>query len=242
MPSNLTKQLQFLPAKKFNSGTGDSTVGGLITGLPSNVAASQDNQTLLGDRIVFGAADALAMSDTSIGTLYGGIYQYVQTYSGSTGTPTLHRLAFIYPTDMSVAGSAYPGLDALMVVTPDELSATLAFPGITLGVFINTLTKGNAWWVQIAGKTTCLYCANNASQFYVATNVATFAANQGVYAAGAGNNSSLEGLVTPIVGMTFPTTMAVLDQMLNSYIGIAEDNNGASSTVIVDMIPRLYRL
>jgi hypothetical protein len=42
--------------------------------------------------------------------------------------------------------------------------------------------------------------------------------------------------------MTFPTTMAVLDQMLNSYIGIAEDNNGASATVIVDMIPRLYRL
>jgi hypothetical protein len=148
-------------------------------------------------------------------------------------------LAFWYPTDFSVASSAYPGLDSLYVVTPDELNSSAGFPGIVAGVFINTLTKGNSWWIQIAGKATMLYGANSGLQF---AGTPTYAANQGVYAGGYGNGSSLEGLVTPIVGTTFPTTNAELDQMANSYLGIAESNPGASAAVIVDMVLRLARL
>ena len=239
MPSNFTKQPQFLPRKYFNSGSGDSLVGGGLTSVPSNVYASQESSTKLGDRIVLGSADALSLSDVSgVGTLYGGIYMYVGTPSGSTATPTLRHLAFWYPTDFSVAASAYPGLDSLYVVTPDELSAGPGFPGIVAGVFINTLTKGNYWWIQIAGKTTLLYGTASVTQF---AGTPTYAANQGVYAGGYGYTGGYVGLVTPIVGTTFPTTNAELDQMANSYIGICETAGSASNTVIVDMIPRLAR-
>jgi hypothetical protein len=238
MPSHLTKQLQFLPTWKFNSGSGDSAIGGTLASLPSGIASQYDD-TQLGDRIVLGAADALALSDTAgVGTLYGGIYMYVGTPSGSTVTPTINRLAFLYPTDYSIATSAWPGLDSLHVVTPDELQAGSGFPGIVAGVFINTLTKGNWWWIQIAGKTTCLYGANSGLQF---AGTPTYAVNQGVYAGGYGNTAGA-GLVTPIVGGTFPTTYAILDRIRKSYIGIAETGASASAVVTVDMEWRLPRL
>ena len=144
MPSNWTKQPQQLLAKYFNSGSGDAVEGGLITGVPAGVAASQGSQTRVGDRLVLGAVDALAMSDLTVGTLYNGLYQYVQT-SASTATPTLGHLAF---WDTSVADSLYR-------VTPDETDAM----GVenAAGVYINTLTKGYYWWIQIAGRATAVF-------------------------------------------------------------------------------------
>ncbi len=144
MPSNWTKQLQQLNQVRYmNSGSGDSVVGGLITGVPSGVAANQGIQDVPGDRIILGMADALALSNTTIGTLYGGMYQYVRTKSTSTATPTLARAVF---WDNTVNYNLYQ-------VTPDEVT------GFWAGFNINTLTKGYNWWIQVAGLITMRFLA-----------------------------------------------------------------------------------
>src|SRR5262245_6699656 len=113
MPSNWTKQPQQINQQRyFNSGSGDSIVGGAITSVPSAVGATQGVQDVPGDRLVFGQADAVAMSNTTVGTLYGGLYQYVRTKSTSTATPTLSRLVF---WDNTVNYNLYQ-------VTPDEVA------------------------------------------------------------------------------------------------------------------------
>jgi hypothetical protein len=141
MPSSWSKQAQQLgPVRYFNAGAGMSVIGGEITGVPSNVGANQGGQDRPGDRIIIGEEDALALSDTSIGTLYGGLYQYVTTKSGAVAAATRGKACF---WDTAVANK-------LFQVTPDESGAQ----GVAMfaGVYINTLTAGNSWWIQQAGK------------------------------------------------------------------------------------------
>ncbi|MGH7184485.1 MAG: hypothetical protein ACREJN_21275 [Nitrospiraceae bacterium] len=143
MPSNWTKQLQQISSAgggHLNGGSGDEIIGGLLTGVPSGLIISQALQDIPGDRIIFGAADALAMSNISVGTLYEGLYQYVNTTSTSTAANTRGRLAFWNP---ELEANAYQ-------VTPDE-NAFIA------GVFINTITRGYSWWIQIAGQVTAAF-------------------------------------------------------------------------------------
>lgn len=142
------KQLQQLSAAgagKLNGGTGDAIVGGLITSVPAGLNISQGIQTLPGDRMVVGEEDIAALTNTTVGTLYGGIYTYVRTPSGSTATPTLRRAMF---WDTSVAASQFQA-------TPDE-DADLNV-SLFAGVSVNTLVKGYNWWIQSAGRVTGLF-------------------------------------------------------------------------------------
>src|SRR6185295_14085170 len=100
MPSNFTKQPQFLTAKFFNDGTGDATIGGALTMAPSGIG-TQGDQTIPGDRLIFGPSDALAMSNNSVGNLYGGLYQYVTTVNNSTATALRGHAVFAYQTGSS---------------------------------------------------------------------------------------------------------------------------------------------
>jgi hypothetical protein len=152
------------------------------------------------------------MSDTTVGTLYNGLYQYVQT-AASTATPTLGHLAF---WDTSVADSLYR-------VTPDE-SGTMGVENFA-GVYINTLTKGYHWWILVAGGVNAVFA-----------NPLTGAAAIGnsVYAAavGAGN----PGVLDVLDGGGNPTFTQV-GQMLNRYVGVAQaiPVAGAASKVIVPL-------
>lgn len=217
MPSNFTKQPQQLSAAGagyLNGGTGDAVIGGQLTSVPSTVTASQGIQDTPGDRIILGMADALALSKTSVGTLYGGLYQYVTTYASSTATPTINRAAFWRTAS---ADNSY-------TVTPDESGATGA--NLRAGVFINTLTAGNSWWIQVAGKVKVLFRA--AISGIPSAGCAVYNANQGA-GADVGTFDCLDGGVAP--------TFTQVGQMLNMYAGVAETlpANGTASVIDIPM-------
>lgn len=213
MPSNWTKQPQQLNQVRYlNSGSGDSVVGGLLTGVPSGVAASQGIQDVPGDRIIFGMADALALSNTTVGTLYGGMYQYVRTKSNSTATPTLNRAVF---WDNTVNYNLYQ-------TTPDEVT------GFWAGFNINTLTKGYNWWIQIAGMITMRF---------LASITGTPTVGRGVFLAMAGAGSDV-GSVDQLAGQSTAVTTGGannvgVDTLIANYMGVAValPSNGASSLV-----------
>lgn len=242
MPSNWTKQAQFLDFKFLNSAGGDTVPGGGLAAVPAplNTTAgyTQGMQTVRGDRMVLGALDAFALSNTAIGTLYSGIYMYVGSNSGATFT-AIGRLAFWDTSVFSIATSAPNAADNLYQVTPAELQAGAGITPPIAGVFINTLTSGNFWWVQIGGKATMAFGA--ATGFVFAGTASGYAKNQGVYAGGYGNTTGA-GFVTVITGTTFATTTAQVDQYITQNVGIAETTPAASTSSIVDMALKPFRL
>lgn len=89
-------------------------------------------------------AQALALSKTSVGTLYGGLYQVVQFKSTSTTAPARGGLCF-----WSTRGS--------YIVTPD---ATAATETELAGVYVNAPTKGNYGIIQVGGLASVLFRAS----------------------------------------------------------------------------------
>lgn len=240
MPSNFTKQPQFLDFKFLNSAVGDPVQGGQLTAIPSPLAIPgyiQGMQTIAGDRMVLGALDAFALSNTAIGTLYGGIYMYVNSLAAG-GFTAIGRLAFWDPSAFSIATSAPNSFDNLYRVTAAEAQAGAGITPPIAGVFINTLTAGNLWWIQIAGKATMSFGTAANSQF---VGTSTYLKYGGVYAGGYGTTTG-SGFVTQIEGTTFATTSQILDTTISQHVGIAEVLPSASTLNIVDMDPRLYRL
>jgi hypothetical protein len=148
-----TKQADFLTAAYLND-VNDQTVGGQIQSVPTAVPATQGNQTLPGDRIILDDATAYALSDTTIGTLYGGIYMYVQsTYT--TRAPVVGGIAFMQAADLGNLTPTSP-LTTSYVAYGDTQPTTLV-PSYVLGVWINVLTKSYYGWVQIAGVASVLF-------------------------------------------------------------------------------------
>ena len=141
----LTKQADFLTAKFLND-VNDAAAGGVIVSVPSGAPSPSVSQTIAGDRIVLDDATALALSDTAVGTLLGGVYMYVQTLSTSTASPARGAIAFFQAADL---GSLYR-------VTADALPST-AVPTYCAGIFINAITKGNYGWIQVAGAASVLF-------------------------------------------------------------------------------------
>ena len=148
-----TKQGDFLTAANLND-VNDQTVGGQIQSVPTNVTASQGIQTQPGDRIILDDATASALSDTTIGTLYGGIYMYVQsTYT--TRAPVVGGIAFMVASDLGNLTPTSP-LTTSYVAYGDAQPSTV-LPTYVLGVWINVLTKSYYGWIQIAGIASVLF-------------------------------------------------------------------------------------
>jgi hypothetical protein len=186
-----TKQADQLTARFLND-VNDSVSGGAIVSLPSGVSSPAVSATQPGDRIILDDATALALSDTSVGTLYGGIYEYVQTLSSSTAAPAVGTAAFFRSGDI---GGATP-----YMVTADA-QPTTAVPTYFQGVFINAITKGNFGWIQVAGIASCLF-------------------DSAVTAAAAGNSVSVK--VSAAVASTFDVGVSVASALLYaSMVGVA---------------------
>lgn len=224
MPSNWTKQLQQVNAQSgagnfLNGGAGDAVIGGQLSGVPAGLNIPMGGQNVPGDRIVFGMADALAMSKVSVGTLYGGLYQYVTTFLTSTATPTISRGLFwrILSADDSYT------------VTPDE-SGAMGADGWA-GVSINTLTKGNSWWMQIAGKVKVQFRA---------TLTGTGGAGTAAYFAGAGAGADV-GTFDTFGGTATAVTFSNISQFLDRYAGVLEAAAANGSATVIDMHMRLVR-
>jgi len=211
-----TAQLNLSNGLYLNDGAGDSVIGGLMTGVPSGIAANQGIQSIPGDRLIISEADAAALSDTvSVGTLYGGLYQYVRTKLLSTATPTINRAVF---WDTGVAASQFQ-------VTPDESGSQGV--GLFAGVCINTLTKGNSWWIQVAGCVTVLF-RGTALTGIAADGCAVFLAG-----AGAGVDV-LNGAGNP--------TFTQSANMCRDYVGVAQGAPAFGTASLVNIpLGRMFR-
>jgi hypothetical protein len=186
-----TKQADQLTAKFLNN-VNDTVSGGAVVSLPAGVGAPPVSGTQPGDRIILDDASALALSDASTGTLWGGIYEYVQTLSTATAAPAVGTAAFFRAADV---GGATPYL-----VTSDA-QPTAAIPTYFAGVFINAITKGNFGWIQIAGVANCLF-------------------DSAVTAAAAGNSVSVK--VSAAVASTFDSGLGTASALLYaSMVGVA---------------------
>jgi hypothetical protein len=146
----LTKQATALTAKFLND-VNDSGQGGNQVSVPAGVVQVSSSQNFVGDRMLVDDISALALSDTTVGTLYGGIYEYVQTLAGSTAAPARGTAAFIRAADLPPAFSP-----PLFQVTADA-QPTTALPTLFAGVFINAITKGNYGWIQTQGVASLLF-------------------------------------------------------------------------------------
>lgn len=216
MPSSWLSNIPQLDQVKYlNSGSGDATVYGTVATAPSGLSTSQYNQNDPGMRIILSESDAAALDDAAVGTLYGGIYQYVRTKAASTLTPTRGHAAF---WNTAVAATQYE-------VTPDEDGSQGV--GLFAGVFINTLTKGYSWWIQIAGRVSVQF-----------RTVLTGAGADGcpVFLAGdtAGNFDVLDGGGNP--------TFTQMVNAIRDYVGVAQSApaNNTISTVNLNL-GRCYR-
>jgi hypothetical protein len=78
--------------------------------------------------------------DPTVGTLYGGVYKYVQTVAAAdrTTAPARGLIAFWYNDDN-------------FVVTAD------ATDGNQCGVFLNAITSGDWGWIQVGGDASVLF-------------------------------------------------------------------------------------
>lgn len=152
MPSNqFSKQPQQISSAfggYLNGGHGDSVVGGAISGVPASIGATQGIQDIPGDRLVLGMSDALAMSNTTVGTLYGGVYQYITMLSTSVLSAVIGAACFWVTATGTATSDSY-------TVTADETQAEGA--NYKAGVFINVITKGYSAYIQIAGMVNALF-------------------------------------------------------------------------------------
>ncbi len=223
MPSHWTKGPLYINARRLND-VDDTVLQGAIQTVPggSVTGVNQGIQDLPGDRLVLSTADALALSDTAIGTLFSGMYQYVRTTSTSTAANSRGRLSF-WNTALEAAGTPY-------IVTPDETQAQ----GVAMlnGVFLNTIVKGDLGWTQILGKASIQARA-------VFTGIA--AQGVGAYAAAAGAGADV-GSFDVFNGDAANPTFDQVDKMIVRYLGVTEALPVAASITTVDLAPRWYRL
>lgn len=89
-------------------------------------------------------AQALALSKTSVGTLYAGVYQYIQTLSTMTQAAVLGNACF-----WKTASDYENG-----IVSADG-GATVE--GRFAGVFICVISKGSYGWIQTDGEASCAF-------------------------------------------------------------------------------------
>lgn len=100
-----------------------------------SVSGGQEYVGQLGATMTLNASEALKFSNTTVGTLYGGKYQYVKFLSTQSGT-TLKN------------GPVYWSDPDNFVVTADVPTNGASFAGVA----INVPTKGNYAWILVVGK------------------------------------------------------------------------------------------
>ncbi len=231
MPSNIIKYPWYLSTKFLNSNNsaGDPVVGGNFTTVPANIGGSQGQQDLPGDRIILGAADALALSDNTVGNLYGGIFQYVGTRNNSSSAPTRGHAGF---WDLAASSNAQTASLSYQVNSDEPANITTR---MFAGVFINSPTKGNFWWLQTAGKVNAQF----RTTLTAAGNIGAAA-----YLSGAANNNNAVDVGSfdvlqasnigagPIAAANF---VATVEDLIQKYAGVCEVAASNNNISLIDM-------
>lgn len=127
-------------ASGYLNGENNPVVGKSVSpdSLPGSAYAG-----LLGKIYVADTAEALKLSNTSTGILFGGGYQFVRTLSTSTQAFAIGQAVFWSDR-------------ANKVVTADP-PVGVALGGAFAGVMLNSVTRGNYTVIQIWGKANGLY-------------------------------------------------------------------------------------
>lgn len=164
--------------------------------------------------------DSNVIFDSSVGTVYGGQFQYVRLSAGST-EPALGQIVF---WDVSVAVNLYQ-------VTTLE-SGTVPGAQFMCGIVINPdWTPGNYSYVQTYGLVDVKFRAN-LSQAPAGVGTAVYAA-----AAGAGADNGL----ADTIDTADPATFQDVNLMANRYLGAAWELPINGGTTLVFFNPRNKR-
>ena len=204
------------PSVKLVSGffnSENNSALGVPLASPSGMIVSQYGG-LLGLKFALDADDAGKMSNPSIGTLFGGVYQMVHISASATSSNNnlaRGRLVFWDPT---VAEDLYQ-------VNNDE-TANGGVP-MFAGVLLNTVTPGNYTLIQIAGRAS-VQCKATVT---AATRLISWAA------AGAGaDNATVDGLAA---------ATAVTQVSARNFIGIGEAVAANATIITVNLNPLVLR-
>jgi hypothetical protein len=140
----LTKQAEFQSNKYLND-INDAAAGGVIVSIPTGAPSPAVSQTIPGDKIALDDATALALSDTTVGTLLGGVYMYVKT-TAVTRQAVRGGIAFFKTADLGVQYAVYSDADP-----------STSVPTHVAGVYLSAPTSGNYCWIQVAGAASVLF-------------------------------------------------------------------------------------
>lgn len=213
-----TKQADFLTAAYLND-VNDAVVGGQIQSVPTSVPATQGIQTLPGDRIILDDATAYALSDTvNVGTLYGGIYMYVQ-YSTTTRSAVVGGAAFFRAADVGNLAPTSPLTTSYVAYGDAQPSTTV--PTLFLGVFISAPTLNYYCWVQIEGVATCLFdssLTSTAAGSVVSVKISASVAS--TFDCGAFASTYAQGNANIVVAATVGTAIALPATSTKSTVSI----------------------
>jgi hypothetical protein len=140
MPSGPAQQIDRLVSSALNFGAGDPTPGQSV----SSGTGQSSYGGNVGARVYLGTAEI--RSAAAVGTLFGGVYQYVfMTFT--TQQPARGRFV---SWDLAVGETLYQ--------VNGDAKPTAAVPTFIAGVVIQTLVTLNTFaWMQIAGRASCLF-------------------------------------------------------------------------------------
>jgi len=136
MPNNVTQNINRSPST-FNT-VNDLYPGGQQSLSGANIYAAQ-----LGSRVWLDGNPGGVRYSSTIGTLYGGCFQYVKLYASASAAVTVGRPAVWAYDQSTTCFETY-------TVTTDGNSALRT--GRVAGIFLNVITAGYYGWIQTKGK------------------------------------------------------------------------------------------
>lgn len=204
------------PAMNSSGRAGDPAPGVPVSTAQVSGSIVQAYTGMVGGKLTLGQVDAAALSDSTVGTLYGGIYMYVLFSSGMTSTVARGDVALWVQSGLT--GTA-PGN---YTVTCDGTPTGANF---VAGITINASGKGNYDFIQIAGIASVKYPS--------ALQAATPAIGDAVFVS---SNMLSPQLADDCEGATVSTTL------LKQFIGVAITKPAASAVgqVLLDSSRWIY--
>lgn len=120
--------------------TGDPSPGVLVSTSQVSGSIVQPYAGMVGGKLTLTQIEGFELGDPNVGTVYGGVYMYVQFAVGMTSTPARGAVCmWVDPTQPS---------PACYLVTMDGTPARANLPA---GIAVNATTAGNWDFIQIAG-------------------------------------------------------------------------------------------
>jgi len=220
MPSRFE---QVINSMSSGSQRGYNTVNDPTPGMAVSSGTGAQKISQLGNRLVLGPDEILY--DSTIGTLYGGVYQYVRFRSADV---TAAARGLIYLWDTTVDEDLYQ-VSNLETIGGTAGSQTCSFRA---GICLNAVTAAYYAWIQVAGKASVDFRA-------VLTGVA--ADGCGVYQANAGAGAD-NATADVLDGSGANPTFDQVAQMQRLYLGQADGIPVAGAISTIMNMPLLLRV